>query len=58
MTKEILELMEEVSAEEIQELEGKGKRFNGAQCAWMLVSCTGFGCGGPANCGYYKKYCK
>ncbi|MGG3178027.1 sublancin family glycopeptide [Priestia megaterium] len=62
MTQEILELMEEVTVEEMELVEGKG--LSAAQCAWMAVSCVnyipgvGSGCGGDEICKEYWKYCK
>ncbi|MED3486141.1 hypothetical protein P4523_29520 [Bacillus toyonensis] len=62
MEKAILDLMEEVTVEEMQLMEGQGGT-GVAQCSWMLVSCEnfipggGFGCGGYEMCKEYKKYC-
>ncbi|WP_061859978.1 sublancin family glycopeptide [Priestia megaterium] len=63
MNKNISKLMEEVSVEEMEQLQGKG--LSKTQCAWMAASCVnylpgvpgGFGCGGYEMCKEYKQYC-
>ncbi|PDZ08481.1 hypothetical protein CON70_27490 [Bacillus pseudomycoides] len=65
MKNEILNLMKEVTVEEMHEMEGKGG-FSKAQCAWMYTSCvnyipgagTGWGCGGYDMCNEWRTYCK